>query len=239
MDAMNQNTTYNCLILDDNEIDRLTALMFVKKYPFLKVVGMCASAQEATQAIQRQSVDVLLSDIDMPETSGLEFRAQMRHIPVCIFITAYPDYAAESFEVEAFDFLVKPIKAERFEQSMVRLQHYLEIKRKAELFEYSLGGSTVFIKDGHEQIKLNLHEIMYLEALKDYTRIVTETKKYSVLASIGLLLQERAFQSFVRIHRSYAVQKHYIERVTSQQVYIQNYSLPVGRSYKDVLVNLK
>ncbi len=213
--------------------------MFVKKYPFLKVVGMCASAQEATQAIQRQSVDVLLSDIDMPETSGLEFRAQMRHIPVCIFITAYPDYAAESFEVEAFDFLVKPIKAERFEQSMVRLQHYLEIKRKAELFEYSLGGSTVFIKDGHEQIKLNLHEIVYLEALKDYTRIVTETKKYSVLASIGLLLQEQAFQSFVRIHRSYAVQKHYIERVTSQQVYIQNYSLPVGRSYKDVLVNLK
>lgn len=236
---MNQDTIYNCLILDDNEIDRLTALMFVKKYPFLKVVGMCASAQEAAQAMRQQSVDVLLSDIDMPETSGLEFRAKMRHIPICIFITAYPDYAAESFEVEAFDFLLKPIKAERFEQSMARLQNYLEIKRKAELFEYSLGANTIFIKDGHEQIKLNLHDIVYLEALKDYTRIVTETKKYSVLASIGLLLQEQAFQSFVRIHRSYAVQKHYIDRVTSQQVYIQHFSLPVGRSYKDVLVNLK
>lgn len=236
---MNQDTIYNCLILDDNEIDRLTALMFVKKYPFLKVVGMCASAHEAAQAMRQQSVDVLLSDIDMPETSGLEFRAKMRHIPVCIFITAYPDYAAESFEVEAFDFLLKPIKAERFEQSMARLQNYLEIKRKAELFEYSLGANTIFIKDGHEQIKLNLHDIVYLEALKDYTRIVTETKKYSVLASIGLLLQEQAFQSFVRIHRSYAVQKHYIDRVTSQQVYIQHFSLPVGRSYKDVLVNLK
>ncbi len=236
---MNQETTYNCLILDDNEIDRLTTLMFVKRYPFLNVAGLCSSAQEAAQAIQQQSVDVLLSDIDMPETSGLEFRAQMRHIPVCIFITAYPDYAAESFEVEAFDFLLKPIKAERFEQSMARLQNYLEIKRKAELFEYSLGANTIFIKDGHEQIKVNLHDILYLEALKDYTRIVTKTKKYSVLASIGLLLQEAAFQSFVRIHRSYAVQKHYIDKIATQQVYVQNYTLPVGRSYKEVLINLK
>jgi two-component system, LytTR family, response regulator len=239
LDAMNQDATYNCLILDDNEIDRLTALMFVKKYPFLKVVGICASAQEAAQAMQQQSVDVLLSDIDMPEMTGLEFRAQMRHIPVCIFITAYPDYAAESFEVEAFDFLLKPIKAERFEQSMIRLQNYLEIKRKAQLFEYSLGANTIFIKDGHEQIKVNLHDILYLEALKDYTRIVTKTKKYSVLASIGLLLQEAAFQSFVRTHRSYAVQKHYIERVSAQQVHLQDYTIPIGRSYKDVLMNLK
>ncbi len=236
---MNQDSTYNCLILDDNEIDRLTALMFVKKYQFLKVVGICASAQEAAQAMQQQSVDVLLSDIDMPETSGLEFRAQMRHIPICIFITAYSDYAAESFEVEAFDFLLKPIRPERFEQSMVRLQNYFDIKRKAELFEYSLGANTIFIKDGHEQIKVNLHDILYLEALKDYTRIVTKTKKYSVLASIGLLLQEAAFQSFVRTHRSYAVQKHYIERVSAQQVHLKDYTIPIGRSYKDVLAHLK
>ena len=236
---MNQDSTYNCLILDDNEIDRLTALMFVKKYPFLKVVGLCSSAQEAAQAMQQQSVDVLLSDIDMPETSGLEFRAQMRHIPVCIFITANPDYAAESCEVEAFDFLLKPIKAERFEQSMARLQNYLELKRKAQLFEYSLGANTIFIKDGHEQIKVNLHDILYLEALKDYTRIVTKTKKYSVLASIGLLLQEVAFQSFIRTHRSYAVQKHYIERVAAQQVHLKDYTIPIGRSYKDALANLK
>ena len=102
-----------------------------------------------------------------------------------------------------------------------------------------MGGNTVFIKDGHQQVKLNLHEILYLEALKDYTRIVTPTKKYSVLASIGLLLQEQAFQSFVRIHRSYAVQKHYIERVSAQQVQVREYALPVGRSYKEALLNLK
>jgi two-component system LytT family response regulator len=135
---------------------------------------------------------------------------------------------------------VKPIKAERFAHCMNRLQHYFELKRKAELFEYSLGSdNTVFIKDGHQQIKLNLHDIVYLEALKDYTRIVTTTKKYSVLSSIGNLLLNNAFQSFLRIHRSYAVQRHFIDRVTPQQVFVRDYSLPVGRSFKDVLSNLK
>ena len=231
---------FSCIIIDDDEIDRLTTMVFAKKYPFLNIIGVFSSATEAFEAVRQLPVDVMLSDIDMPDLSGLEFRAKMMDIPVCIFISAYPDYAAESFEVEAFDFMVKPFKKERFEQCMIRVENYFELKRKAQLFEYSLGSNnTVFIKDGHEQIKLNLHDIVYLEALKDYTRIITTSKKYSVLSSIGNLLLETAFQSFLRIHRSYAVQRHYIERITSQEVFLQNISLPVGRSYKDVLVNLK
>lgn len=100
-------------------------------------------------------------------------------------------------------------------------------------------GDTIFIKDGHQQIKLNLHEILYLEALKDYTRIITETKKYSVLSSIGNLLLEKPFQSFIRIHRSYAVQPNFITKIAPSQVYIKDQALPVGRTYKEVLINLK
>ncbi len=237
---MTDAPVYRCVIVDDDEIDRLTTLMYARKYPFLEIVGTFRSADEASAALLQTKVDVVLSDIDMPDVSGLEFRSKMMQVPVCIFITAYPDYAAESFELEAFDFLVKPIRAGRFAQSMQRVQHYFEMKRKAELFEYSLGSdNTVFIKDGHQQIKLNLHDIVYLEALKDYTRIVTTTRKYSVLSSIGNLLLEKAFQSFLRIHRSYAVQRHYIEKITAQEVHIGNYTLPVGRSFKNVLTNLK
>jgi len=231
---------FSCIIIDDDEVDRLTTQVYARKYPFLNIVGVFSSATEALSVVNNMHIDVLLSDIDMPDLNGLEFRSKMMNIPVCIFISAYPDYAAESFEMEAFDFMVKPFKKERFEQCMNRVQNYFELKRKAQLFEYSLGSNnTVFIKDGHEQIKLNLHDIVYLEALKDYTRIITTGKRYSVLSSIGNLLLETAFQSFLRIHRSYAVQRHYIERITSQEVFLQNFSLPVGRSYKDVLVNLK
>ncbi|MES2798213.1 MAG: LytTR family DNA-binding domain-containing protein [Bacteroidota bacterium] len=236
---MVNNHIYNCIIIDDDEIDRLTAISFVKRYSFLNIFGVYSSANEAFNAIKEVKIDILFSDIDMPEMTGLQFRASMRHIPVCIFITSYPDYAAESFEVDAFDFLVKPIRNERFAMSMERVQNFFEIKQKADLFEHSLGGNTVFIKDGHEQIKVILHEIIYLEALKDYTRIVTKTKKHSVLISIGNLLLEKAFQSFVRIHRSFAVQPNFIDKYTSQLVYIQDFTLPVGRSYKDVLENLK
>ena len=232
---MTNNSTYNCIIIDDDEIDRLTAVSFVKRYTFLNIFGVYSSANEAFMAIKDVKIDVLFTDIDMPEINGLQFRTGMRHISVCIFITSYPDYAAESFEVDAFDFLVKPIRTDRFALSMERLQNFFEIKQKAELFEHSLGGSTLFIKDGHEQIKVNLHEIIYLEALKDYTRIVTKTKKHSVLISIGNLLLENAFQSFVRIHRSYAVQPNFIDSYTSQVVVIQNITLPIGRSYKGVV----
>jgi two-component system LytT family response regulator len=231
---------YRCVIVDDDEIDRLTTLMYARKYPFLDIAGTFSSAAGAMAALGHSKVDVMLSDIDMPEVNGLDFRAAMMQVPVCIFITAYPDYAADSFELEAFDFLVKPLRAERFAHSMQRVQQYFEMKRKAELFEYSLGSdSTLFIRDGHQQIKLNLHDIVYLEALKDYTRIVTTTHKYTVLSSIGNLLLETAFQSFLRIHRSYAVQRHYIDKVTPREVHIGHHALPVGRSFKHTLVNLK
>jgi two-component system, LytTR family, response regulator len=233
------NTQLNCIIIDDNELDRLMAFSFVKKYPFLNICGVFSSASEALTIIENKQIDVLFSDIDMPELNGLELRSRFKNIPICVFITSFPDYAAESFEVETFDFLVKPIKAERFENCMNRVQHYFEIKQKADLFEHSLGGNTIFIKDGHQQIKVNLHEILYLEGLKDYTRIITTTKKHSVLSSIGNLLLESTFQSFLRIHKSFAVQPNFIDKISAQQVYIQDFTLPIGRSYKNVLSHLK
>ncbi len=236
---MNVEKKYTCLIIDDNEIDRLTSLALARKYPFLNILGIYSSASEALDFIQDNQIDVLLSDIDMPEMSGLEFRSKVKNIPICVFITAFPEYAADSFDVDAFDFLLKPIKFERFDHCMNRILSYFELKRKAELFEYSLGANTIFIKEGHQQIKLNLHEVIYLEALKDYTKIITSTKKYSVLTSIGNLLLENSFNSFLRIHRSFAVQPNYIDRILTQSIDIQGFNLPIGRSYKDVLTNLK
>lgn len=229
------STTHSCVIVDDNEIDRLTALAHARQYPILDIVGVFASATDALPVVQNQPVDVLFLDIDMPELSGLELRMSLMQVPVCVFITSYPDYAAESFAVDAFDYLVKPIRRERFAHMMGRVETFFELTRKAQLFDLSLGADTVYIKDGHEQIKLNMHEIVYLEGLKDYTRIVTTTHQYTVLSSIGNLLQNKPFQSFLRIHRSYAVQRHYIDRIGAQQIQVQQFTLPVGRSYKSVL----
>ncbi len=231
--------TYNCFIVDDDEIDRLTTLSFVRRYPFIHIAGVYDSTATALEAALKHPPDILFLDIDMPGITGLELRKQLAHIPACIFITSYPDYAIESFEAAALDFLIKPLKGERFATSMDRLKNFLEIHAKAALLDYTLGGDTLFIKDGHEQIKLQLHEIVYLEALKDYTSIVTPAKKYCVLSTLGNLLEQKAFQMFVRIHRSYAVQKHFVNKITAREVYVNDQVLPVGRSYKDALGFLK
>jgi two-component system, LytTR family, response regulator len=226
-------TTHSCIIVDDNEIDRLTTVSFVRRFPFLHIAGVYENAADALSAIHKSKPSVLFLDIDMPGMSGLELRRELLDIPACVFITAFSDYALESFEVAAFDFLIKPLKTERFNNTIDRLKEYLDIRQKSQLFDYKLGTDTIFIKDGHEQVKLRLHDIIYLEALKDYTSIVTQQKKYCVLSSIGNLLKEKDFQSFIRVHRSYAVQKHYIDKITTQQVVAGNVSLPVGRLYKD------
>jgi two-component system, LytTR family, response regulator len=226
----------NCIIVDDDEIDRLMVTSFVKRFPQFVILGIFESAEEALDCIEKKAIDVLFLDIDMPNLSGLEFRKKMLHVPVCIYITAHPEHAVESFELETLDFIVKPLKFNRFEQTVNRIEEFMQVRHKAALFETSIGGDTIFIKEGHEQIKVNLHEVLYLEALKDYTLVVTQQKRHCVLSNIGTLLKETHFQSFVRIHRSFAVQKQYIKKIGSQEIELNNNMfIPLGRSYKDNL----
>ncbi|WP_298222069.1 LytTR family DNA-binding domain-containing protein [Flavobacterium sp.] len=227
-----------CIIVDDDEIDRLTVLSYAKKFQQLQIVGVYASAKEALSVLQRShtKIDVLFLDIDMPEESGLDLRKKASEVPVCIFITAHPEHAVESFELDTLDFIVKPLKLDRFSQTIRRIEEFMEIKHKALLFESSIGGNTIYIKEGHEQTKVKLHDILYLEALKDYTLIVTPQKRHCVLSSIGNLLKENHFQSFIRTHRSFAVQKQFIQKIGSTEIVLNSGALiPIGRSYKDNL----
>lgn len=226
----------NCIIIDDDEIDRLMTISNVKKYPQFNLIGAYPNANEAFEIITKEKIDVLFLDIDMPEMSGFEIRQKAHQVPVCVFITSHPEHAVESFDYETLDFIIKPLKSDRFKNTVKRIEEFLEIKQKAELFESSIGGDTIYIKEGHEQTKIKLHDILYLEALKDYTLVVTDQKKHCVLSSIGTLLKENHFQSFVRIHRSYAIQKQYVKKIGSQEIELNNnIVIPIGRSYKDNL----
>lgn len=223
------------MVVDDEVVDRMTALAFIEDFSFMEVLGEYSSPVQALAAAEKNIPDVLFVDIDMPGMSGLELRRQLPQVPACIFITSYPDYAVEGFEMAALDFLVKPFTAARFAKTMERLQQYIETYKKALLLSHTIGADTVFIKDGHSQIKLQLHEIIYLEALKNYTRIITAEKKYTILTPLGTLIQEKSFSNFIRIHRSYAVQKHFIKKINTSEVVINGIALPVGRMYKSSL----
>lgn len=227
---------FNCIIVDDDEVARLKVQSVSRNFPILKIVGSYASAESALLAIDKQKIDVLFLDIDMQNTNGLQLRKQLMTIPVCVYITSHPEYAVESFELDTLDFLVKPLQVDRFAQTVLRIEEFMNIKRKSNLYELTFANDFIYIKEGYEQTKIHLHEILYLEALKDYTLLVTQQKRHCVFSGIGNLLKENHFNTFVRVHRSFAVQKQFIQKVGSQNVtLIKNINIPLGHSYRSNL----
>ncbi len=223
-----------CIVIDDDEIDLLMTVSYVKRFPQLHLVGQFSSSENALSVVNFSEIDVLFLDIDMPGIDGIELRKKINTVPACIFITSYPEHAVESFSVETLDFIVKPLKIERFTQAIERLEQFTAIRKKADLYENYIGGDYVYIKEGHSEVKVSLHEILYLEGLKDYTLIVTETKRHCVLSSIGNLLREQAFKPFIRVHRSFAVRKDAVKmKKANNIILINNAILPLGRSFRD------
>jgi len=228
-----------CLILDDDELDRLSVLSHVKRFPEFRILGSFESCDDALDMVKSQHPDVIFLDIDMPGMNGLEFRKMAESVPVCIFISAHPEHAVNTFALDTLDFIVKPLKAERFAKTVQRIHDYMELRDKASLFESSLGADVVYIKEGYNQTKVKLHDILYLEALKDYTKVVTRHKRHCVLSNLGNLLKEDAFSSFLRVHRSFAVQKQFVEKILPNEVLLRgDVVIPLGRSYKDSLAGL-
>ncbi len=225
---------FNCIIVDDDEVARLKVVSIARQFPSLHIIGHYSSPTIAQTIIEKENIDILFLDIDMPHLSGLEFRRKLMTIPVCVFITSHPEHAVESFELDTLDFIVKPLRLERFQQTMKRIEEFMEIKQKASLFENSFGDDAIYIKDGYDKVKVKVYDIMYLEALKDYTILVTAQKRYCVLSGIGNLVKEDPFQSFVRVHRSFAVQKKFVEKVSAQSLSLINgTAIPIGNSFKE------
>ncbi len=227
---------FDCIIVDDDEMDRLVVVSYAKRFSTLNIVGVFESAEKALLFLKNNSVEVAFLDIELNGASGIELRQKALEIPVCVFISSHSENAAETFELQTLDFIVKPFKFPRFEQTIKRIEEFMEIRLKASLFESSIGGDTVYVKTGHDQIKVKLHEIFYLEALKNYTILVTDAKRHCVLSNLGEILQEKKFQSFIRIHRSYAVQKQFIQKIAAQEVELNNGTvLSIGRNFKENL----
>ncbi|MCB0467890.1 MAG: response regulator transcription factor [Aequorivita sp.] len=230
---------FTCIIVDDDEIDRLTVTSFVKRFPEFTICGIFENAEVALKATDFNNIDVLFLDIDMPGESGLQLRKKAQQVPACVFITSHPEHALESFGLETLDFIVKPLKMERFAETVKRISEFMEIREKASLYEASLGGDVIYIKEGHDQVKVKLHEILYLEALKDYTLLVTEKKRHCVLSNLGNLLNSEHFNSFIRVHRSFAVQKQRINKVSAEALVLDNNTtIPIGRSFKENITTL-
>lgn len=164
------------MIIDDNELDRLFLFHHLKQYENIKIVATFNSAKKAIPYLEHP-IDLLIIEADLKGMNGLEFRKIAHKIPACIFISLHPEFAVDAFELDTLDFISKPLKTERFHYSIQKLFDLLKMKEKCDCFDALVGENSIKIKEGSNIFLIKITDILYLEALKDYTRIITPEKK--------------------------------------------------------------
>lgn len=222
----------NCLIVDDNKIARLALRQMVSGIDYLHLVGDCESVIEATNIMNRETVDLLLLDIEMPKVSGFDFLRNAREHPLVILVTSRADYAADAFDYNVVDFLVKPVREDRFLKSIMRAKEIFDSKART-LTDYK---EFFFIREKGVSTKLLVSDILYVQALGDYVNIHTAKRKYTVHYSIGTFEKMLPETKFMRVHRSYIVALDKIDSVEEGTAFIYQNPVPVGDSQRALLM---
>ena len=224
------------LIVDDDEIDRASVEMEAVKFSFLHKIASCSNPVEALEIIESAKPDVIFLDIEMPGISGIDFLRKKTHTNALpVLITSHPEYALEGFELEAFDYLLKPVSSERFAACACRLRDFYQMRTKAYAFDAEQETNFIIIKQGYDKYKIAINDILYLEAMKDYTKIVTKAQQYLVLSTLNRIIEKLPEDKFARIHRSYVVNKNKVEAFEKNKVKIHSKELPIGKLYRHVL----
>lgn len=229
-----------CVIIDDNEMNRLTLEHFVELTDSLTLMASLSDSVEALAFLKSNpAVDVLLLDIEMPHLSGLDLvKILPQPQPEVILVTSHRDFAVEAFALRVADYLVKPVEYARFVQAM-NLAADRRAASKAPPSEPSAEvqvpaqGSVLFVKVNNKLVRLNFDEVLYIEAMSTYSVIVTPTQKHIVYSSLKALEQRLPFAHFRRVHRSYVVNTHRISFIEDNMLVLGPYEVPVGKSYQE------
>jgi DNA-binding LytR/AlgR family response regulator len=231
-------TTINCLAVDDEPPALSVLTQHISAVPSLKLVGTCSNAVEALSAIQSQNIDLLFLDIQMPQLLGTDLIRTLKNPPRVIFTTAYRKFAIEGFELNAVDYLLKPISFERF---LMAVNRVLENPPAVPNIQPSSPipstpppspDTNIYFRADRKMQKVLLSDILYIESLKDYSRIVTRNKKIITKQGISFIEGQLPRNAFIRIHRSYIVAIDKIESFTTDLIEIDHQELPIGRMFR-------
>lgn len=232
-----------CIIVDDEPMARDVIRRYIQKIPTLKLTGEFGNAIDATIFLQEQTVDVIFLDIKMPQLSGTEFVRSLRNVPRIIFTTAHKEYAHEGFELDVIDYLLKPIRFDRFLRAVnkafpQKLQE-VETINSITTEENRPATSFIYLRVDRKMIKVLLDDILYIESDKDYVKIFNEKGfiiSRQTIASVEAMLSE---SQFIRIHRSYIVSLNKLKSFTAETVEVGNKELPIGKLYRNNFLKLQ
>ncbi|MBF9222421.1 LytR/AlgR family response regulator transcription factor [Hymenobacter ruricola] len=234
---------FSCLVLDDDLLVRDLASSFVARIPALTLAGQYDDALQAFEHLARAPVDILITDIELPQLSGLELVRALREPPLVIFMTSHPEYALPTYDLDAVDFLVKPLRFERFLRAIDKALLHLRARAAEAAGRLEAApappdaNDTFFIRTELQFVKLRYADVAYVEAMRDFTKVhLLNGTVHITLVSLKQMEAQLPPALFVRTHRSFLVNTGQIEAVTGQDVRVGTVDVPLGLTFRDAVL---
>ncbi len=229
----------NCIIVDDEPLARQLLESYIQQIDELTLLKSCKNAIEALALLERANIDLILMDIDMPVTSGIELLKSLQVSPHVIFTTAYREYALDAYDLDVVDYLLKPINFNRFLHAIAKIKQLKQYEPEKVVTAHSRYEDTfLFLKENREMKKIFLKDILFIESLRDYVRVKTITQEVISYQKISYLEQRLPQQKFIRVHRSFIVPVERVSAFTQSSVKVDSTNIPIGRNYKNATLSL-
>ena len=229
----------NCIIVDDEPLARKAIEKLIYQTENLEVIGSFNGAEATKAFLEKNTVDLVFLDIQMPGVNGIEFSRTIPKNTLVVFTTAYHEFASESYEVDAIDYLIKPVKLERFQKAVEKANTYCKLFHTDHTNSNIENITTdyIFVRSERRIFKVHLSDILYIEGLKDYVIIYLETQKVITLMNIKTIHELLPKSFFVRVSKSYIINVKNIDSVDNNTVYIGKNEIPIGNIYRDHFFN--
>jgi two-component system LytT family response regulator len=225
----------NCILVDDNKLARTALRQLISQVDFLTLKEECSSPVDAFNYLQKEPIDLVFLDVEMPGMTGLELIKNLEKRPIIIFITAKKEYAIEAFELNVADYIVKPIDLPRFMIAVSRAKELFDNRdQKVELNEKDK--DYIFVRHNSLLTKIKIVDITYIQALGDYVNIFTADKRFTVHITLRSIEEKLSSGAFYRLHRSYVIALDHIDNIEDNTAYIGKHPIPIGEQFKKQLL---
>lgn len=225
-----------CIIIDDEPLALKQMENYINKIPYLELVAACQSAIEAKEILEKEKIDAMFCDINLPELNGLDFVKSLDNPPMVVFTTAYSEYAVEGFQLNAVDYLLKPFCCEDMERAAEKLKKRQDALRSLQEVSQIDEDDAIFLKTEYKIVRINISQIHYVEAMSEYLRIylVDNPRPIIVLLSMKKMEERLPKRSFMRVHRSFIINLKMIREVSKSRIVLgEDIDIPIGDSYRD------
>lgn len=225
-----------CLIIEDEPLAAEILEDYINQVPFLQLVSICGDALYALEVLQKEKIALIFLDIHLPKLKGLDFVKTLNEPPKIIVTSAYQDYALQGYELNVVDYLLKPIEFNRFVNAVNKALQQIQLSGSLEAPQMVNERASLFFNVGKKKVKMFLDEILYIESLKEYIKVISKDKSILTKFQLGEIEDILNKNNFLRIHRSFIVAKDKIDAFSATDVEINGQQIPIGRSYKEIVI---